>query len=111
MDYENFYLCFADSNSIPKTISESPSTSTSGGKLTTWSNLGSKQRSESYTSSQQQQQPQSDRWSRSRCRNEENNNNNNVEQSENNEQSRKSKSLPDMGRDRRNQQNTDNQQR
>ena len=97
---------FADENN-PVPSADSPASSNAGrGKMTTWSNLGSRQKSESYcTSSQQQQQPQQqepDRYSRARRREENSINNNNGSGSGSGSgegSSRKSKSLPDMARD------------
>ncbi|XP_059082222.1 uncharacterized protein LOC131879802 isoform X2 [Tigriopus californicus] len=103
-----------ENNPIPLLLGSGGSGSgESSGKLTTWSNLGSKQRSESYnqyqqqpiSSQQQQQQPlQPERW-RSRHREENSlNNNNNASSSGSGSasaESRKSRSLPDMGREKR----------
>lgn len=101
-----------ENNPIPLLLGSGGSGSgESSGKLTTWSNLGSKQRSESYNQYQQQpipshqQQPlQPERW-RSRYREENSlNNNNNASSSASGSastESRKSRSLPDMGREKR----------
>eukprot|EP00095_Tigriopus_kingsejongensis_P007243 maker-scaffold435_size171904-snap-gene-0.29 protein:Tk07243 transcript:maker-scaffold435_size171904-snap-gene-0.29-mRNA-1 annotation:"hypothetical protein KGM_08503" len=93
-----------ENNPIPLLLGSGSGSGESPGKLTTWSNLGSKQRSESYNQSHQQPP---ERW-RSRHREENSlNNNNNVAASSSSSpstsstESRKSRSLPDMGREKR----------
>ena len=83
--HHGFYIglpSFSDENN--------PAESPSSAKLTTWSNLGTKQRSESYT------QHEAAERHRSKFK-EENHLNNNTAAGE----SRKSRSLPDMGRGHR----------
>ena len=104
------YCLFADENNPDSGVGShsagASGASSSAGKMTTWSNLGSRQKSESYCTSQQQQQQQQQQHHYSRAkRREENTLNNNESGGSSNsgsgsggEGSRKSKSLPDMGR-------------
>ncbi len=86
-------FCISDENNP---VREPSAGSGSSGKMTTWSNLGSRQKSESYCTSQQEQQQQ---HHSSRARRREENSLNNNEDSSSSSSSRKSKSLPDMARD------------